>query len=54
MDKQFFCTECEAQFSVVHDEILSPRYCCFCGERFNEQITETTDHEWDGEENTGC
>jgi predicted RNA-binding Zn-ribbon protein involved in translation (DUF1610 family) len=32
-DKEIVCTNCEAEFQVVHDEVDSPEYCPFCGDK---------------------
>lgn len=28
---QYNCSECEAKFSIEHDEIDQPEFCPFCG-----------------------
>ena len=32
-DKEITCSECEADFQVVHDNITDPEFCPFCGSK---------------------
>ena len=48
-DKQITCTECEAEFQVVHDELDDPEYCPFCGSVLMEE-KEEVEEEWDDSE----
>jgi rRNA maturation endonuclease Nob1 len=32
-DKEILCTNCEAEFQVVHDGVDSPEFCPFCGDK---------------------
>jgi predicted RNA-binding Zn-ribbon protein involved in translation (DUF1610 family) len=47
-DKEIVCTNCEAEFQVVHDEVDSPEYCPFCGDKMryeNDNDLEDLDEE---------
>ena len=32
-DKEITCSECEAEFQVIHDNITDPEFCPFCGSK---------------------
>jgi DNA-directed RNA polymerase subunit RPC12/RpoP len=42
-DKEIVCTNCEAEFQVVHDEVDSPEYCPFCGDKIRYDDDEDED-----------
>lgn len=55
-NKEFTCTECEAEFSIEHDGIDTPMFCPFCSARLNYDDTDLDEDEWfdDGSETRGC
>ena len=43
------CQECEAEFSVEHDEIGEPEFCPFCGSKLtydDEDLEDDIDEYW--------
>ena len=54
IEKELNCHECEAEFSVEHDELDEPSYCPFCGSRLKiEDKDNDEDDSWD-EVDEGC
>ena len=50
-DKQITCTECEADFQVIHDGLDEPEYCPFCSAPlFEEEYEEEYEEEWEDSE----
>jgi len=39
-DKEIFCTECETEYTITHEEVDDPEYCSFCGCKLNEEEQE--------------
>lgn len=49
-DKEIVCSECEAEFQIIHDAISDPEFCPFCGSKLRD--TDDDDRDWyDDEEN---
>lgn len=47
----FYCSDCEIEFQVIHDHLSEPEYCPFCSTKLKYEDLE--DEEWnDGED--GC
>lgn len=55
-NKEFSCTECEAEFSIEHDGIDTPMFCPFCSARLNYDDTDLDEDDWfdDASEPRGC
>ena len=48
-DREFLCTECEAEFEIVHDESSPPEFCPFCGDKLSFE-DDFEDEEWEEDE----
>lgn len=42
-DKEIVCSECEAEFQIIHDAITDPEFCPFCGSKLRDI---DDDREW--------
>ena len=36
-ESNFICPECEAEFTITHDDDLTPEVCPFCAHSLDEQ-----------------
>lgn len=46
-----YCEECDVHYSILHDEIETPCYCAFCGEKL---AIKDDPQDWDDDEDAGC
>jgi rRNA maturation endonuclease Nob1 len=51
-DREIVCSECEAEFQIIHDAITDPEFCPFCGSKLRD--IDDDDREWydDEDENS--
>ena len=43
-DKEIVCSECEAEFQIIHDAITDPEFCPFCGSKLRD--IDDDDRDW--------
>jgi rRNA maturation endonuclease Nob1 len=44
-DKEIVCSDCEAEFQVIHDAITEPEFCPFCGSKLRYE-DDDEDRQW--------
>jgi rRNA maturation endonuclease Nob1 len=49
-DKEITCSECEAEFQVIHDNITDPEFCPFCGSKLRYE----DDGDWYDDDDDGA
>lgn len=50
IDKEIVCSDCEAEFQIIHDAISDPEFCPFCGSKLRD--ADDDDRDWyDDDEN---
>lgn len=46
------CQDCEAEFTIEHDELDEPEFCPFCGSKL--VYDDDTSDEWEAQDDEGC